>query len=643
MYEISNRTTFPYLSVCYIESVWPDGSMTRGSGVVVGLNDVLTAAHVVYAEDRGGFATSVTVMPGADTVPYLVEPVGSFDAGLMAVRTGNWDADHDGLVSDSEAQYDLAILGMRTEIGNVTGWLGTWGYNGDVNGTMIGYPSRGTGMMAEQVYADASAWYGIFEINSALGPGASGGPLITVSAGTTYVVGVLSSGDSVSSNYAALYGPGNWDWMQQALASNDYLIGGTPAPPPPPPPPPPPAPADDYAGSTATTGVLTVGTSKSGTINTTIDIDWFRVTLAAGTYRLEARGEDTGDGTLADPLLTLYSASGVYLADDDDLGEGLNSSLTYTVTSSGTYYLGVESANGPYLGTGTYLVSASSLSSTGTGTSGPDTMTGTSGDDVFRGNGGNDSINGMAGNDTAVFSGNRASYRLADNGPGVTVTDTRAGNDGIDSITAVERLSFADMSVNLAIGPNSRTILSGQLKTLEELYVAFFNRMPDADGLSYWIDQTRSGQTFDSIANAFYSAALLYPSETGYVAGMSNGDFVNVIYRNVLGRPEGADVSGLAYWSGALASGAQSRGALVTSILASAHTFKGNAQYGWVADLLDNKAIVAQRFAVEMGLSYNSAELSISRGMAIADAVTPYSTGAAISLIGVSDGFSTLT
>jgi hypothetical protein len=301
----------------------------------------------------------------------------------------------------------------------------------------------------------------------------------------------------------------------------------------------------------------------------------------------------------------------------------------------------VESAGGPYNGTGTYLVSASTLSYTGT--TGPDTMTGTSADDVFRGNGGNDSINGAGGNDTAVFSGNRASYRLADNGPGVTVTDNRAGNDGVDSITAVERLSFADMSVNLAIGANSRTILSGQLKTLEELYVAFFDRIPDADGLSYWIDQTRGGQTIDSIANAFYSAALLYPAQTGYTAGMSNADFVNVIYRNVLGRPEGADAGGLAYWSGALASGAQSRGALVTSILASAHTFKGTAQYGWVADLLDNKAIVAQRFAVEMGLNYNAADLSISRGMAIADAVTPYSTAAAISLIGVSDGFSTLT
>jgi hypothetical protein len=196
------------------------------------------------------------------------------------------------------------------------------------------------------------------------------------------------------------------------------------------------------------------------------------------------------------------------------------------------------------------------------------------------------------------------------------------------------------MHVNLLIGANSRTILPSQLKTLEELYVAFFNRVPESDGLSYWIDQTRAGQSLDSIANSFYSAALLYP-QTGYTSDMSNGNFVDTIYRNVLGREDGADPGGLAYWTSRLDNGA-SRGELVTTILDSAHSFKGRSDYGWVADLLDNKAYVAQRFAVEMGLAYNTAEESIAQGMAIADAVTPYSTEAAISLIGVNDGFSTL-
>ena len=48
MYEITQRTEAPYRAICYIECTWVDGSRTSASGVVVGVNDVLTAMHVVY-------------------------------------------------------------------------------------------------------------------------------------------------------------------------------------------------------------------------------------------------------------------------------------------------------------------------------------------------------------------------------------------------------------------------------------------------------------------------------------------------------------------------------------------------------------------------------------------------------------------
>jgi serralysin len=95
------------------------------------------------------------------------------------------------------------------------------------------------------------------------------------------------------------------------------------------------------------------------------------------------------------------------------------------------------------------------------------------------------------------------------------------------------------------------------------------------------------------------------------------------------------DAEGLAYWSGALAQGTETRGSLLDAILHSAHTFEGNAQYGWVADLLSNKFEVGKLFAVDMGLTFNTSEESISRGMEIAAAVTPTDTDAAVQLIGV--------
>ena len=111
-----------------------------------------------------------------------------------------------------------------------------------------------------------------------------------------------------------------------------------------------------------------------------------------------------------------------------------------------------------------------------------------------------------------------------------------------------------------------------------------------------------------------------------------------MIYKNVLGRSEGADAGGLVYWTDKLANGTESHGSLVTTILSSAHSFKGDTTWGWVADLLDNKLTVAKTFAVDWGLNYNTAAESISQGMAIAAAVTPTDTSAAIALIGVTAG-----
>ena len=93
----------------------------------------------------------------------------------------------------------------------------------------------------------------------------------------------------------------------------------------------------------------------------------------------------------------------------------------------------------------------------------------------------------------------------------------------------------------------------------------------------------------------------------------------------------------MSFWDGALTSGQASRGTLVTNILDSAHTFKGDKTWGWVADLLDNKITVAKKFSIDMGLNYNTPEESITKGMAIASAITSTDTSAAVTLIGVTE------
>ncbi len=199
----------------------------------------------------------------------------------------------------------------------------------------------------------------------------------------------------------------------------------------------------------------------------------------------------------------------------------------------------------------------------------------------------------------------------------------------------VENLQFQDYTVNLSVHSNATTIDKASLATLEELYVAFFNRIPDADGLNYWINQFKAGTTINSISESFYQGAIFYGAQTGYSATMSSEDFVNLLYRNALGRKDGADTEGLNYWSSQLNNKTQTPGSLARTILGTAHNYKGDATWGWVADLLDNKIKVANTFAVEWGLNYLTPEASITNGMAVAKLVTATDISAALSLIGI--------
>lgn len=202
----------------------------------------------------------------------------------------------------------------------------------------------------------------------------------------------------------------------------------------------------------------------------------------------------------------------------------------------------------------------------------------------------------------------------------------------------VESIQFQDFTVNPDIHQNAKGLSKANLKSLEDLYVAYFNRVPEADGLNYWITQMKAGMSLDQIGNSFYAAAIQFPDITGYRDGMSSADFVNIIYKNALGRKDGADADGLAYWTTQLDSGKETKGSMVKTILASAHSFKGDATWGWVADLLDNKVAVANQFAVQWGLGYSSNEASILNGMKIAQLVTPTDVSAALQLIGIADG-----
>jgi hypothetical protein len=95
------------------------------------------------------------------------------------------------------------------------------------------------------------------------------------------------------------------------------------------------------------------------------------------------------------------------------------------------------------------------------------------------------------------------------------------------------------------------------VEPVNRLYRAFFFRSPDAGGLSHWVGRLRGGAALSEVSNAFAAS----PEFAATYGSLSNQAFVDLVYRNVLGRS--ADASGLAYWVGQLSGGRLNRGGVM--------------------------------------------------------------------------------
>ena len=75
------------------------------------------------------------------------------------------------------------------------------------------------------------------------------------------------------------------------------------------------------------------------------------------------------------------------------------------------------------------------------------------GENIITGGAGHDVINGGIGSDTAVYSGNYADYSIQSIGDVTVVTDnnTADGDDGQDSLRNIQKLQFADQTVNISV------------------------------------------------------------------------------------------------------------------------------------------------------------------------------------------------
>jgi serralysin len=223
-------------------------------------------------------------------------------------------------------------------------------------------------------------------------------------------------------------------------------------------------------------GVINPTTVPHATVTATTHggLEYYAFTAAAGaTIVLDI------DNATFDSVIRIYDSFGNLLGTNDDgtigadSGPATDSGLTYTVPADGVYYVEVSrwvsGANAtlvtdvPPAGQtytlhvsvpGHAVVEAVLTGSTLNGGDGNDVLNGSEGIDILNGDAGDDTINGGGGDDvidggegldTAVFSGNRAAYTISTQNGVTTVT----GADGVDRLTNVERLQFADQAVTI--------------------------------------------------------------------------------------------------------------------------------------------------------------------------------------------------
>lgn len=119
----------------------------------------------------------------------------------------------------------------------------------------------------------------------------------------------------------------------------------------------------DLPAGPGTTASVVRGEAFASAIDEPGDQDWIAVVLFAGIdYRFDARGAQSGNGTIADPRLQLFNDGGLEVAFNDDRASGvLDSTILFTPDTDGTYYLGVS---GFEANTGTYTLTTASAEGT---------------------------------------------------------------------------------------------------------------------------------------------------------------------------------------------------------------------------------------------------------------------------------------
>lgn len=133
--QVGNTNEYPWRCIASLRITAGDGSGWIGTGWLVAPRILLTAGHVVYMDDHGGWVQQIEVIPGRDGDNF---PFGSCIATDFRSVQG-WTQSR-----DSAFDYGVILLPADNRLGDQLGWFGYQVHTDDELSSYIvnisGYP-----------------------------------------------------------------------------------------------------------------------------------------------------------------------------------------------------------------------------------------------------------------------------------------------------------------------------------------------------------------------------------------------------------------------------------------------------------------------------------------------------------------------
>ena len=193
------------------------------------------------------------------------------------------------------------------------------------------------------------------------------------------------------------------------------------------------------------------------------------------------------------------------------------------------------------------------------GNSSANRLWGMRGDDQLTGGAGNDELDGGPGLDTAHYSGARGTYLVSRAGSEWRVNDNRS-TEGNDRLLAIERLDFSDIDVALDTGVEGH---AGQVaQIIRGIFGAASLKVPQYVGIG--LQLLDGGMGYAPLVQLAIDTDIF----VRLAGSHSNRDFVNLVYKNVVGVAPGA--ADLAYYVALLDGGSFTQASL--GVLACQHS-----------------------------------------------------------------------